>query len=218
MINRIGTNSYKRIKDKLNKLGYDINPLIFVYMRLISSLILFSALLFLVEYGYVIAPVVTVLYYVFIEIVVLDWGIKVRVKEIENDALEFMPVFLISLKGGRNIKKSLLYTTEIIDNSLSGEFKRVLYDEKIGKSLDEALMNLKTRIPSDLVVNMIVSILEANRLGNNINESINNQLSYIDTKNKKRILNSYKVVPLKMAISSVIFVFLVILLLAICSI
>ncbi len=218
MINRVGINSYNRIKDKLNKLGYNINPLIFIYMRLISSLLLFIVLLFLVDYGYVVAPIVTVLYYVFIEVVVLDFSIKVRVKEIEYDALEFMPIFLLSLKSGRNVKKSLVYTTDIVDNTLSNEFKKVLYDEKIGKSLDEALMNLKSRIPSDLVVNMIVSIVEANRLGNNINDSINNQLSYIEDKKKKGILNSYKVVPLKMAISSVIFVFLVILLLTICSI
>lgn len=218
MINRVGTNSYNRIKDKLNKLGYNINPLIFIYMRLISSLLLFIVLLFLVDYGYVVAPIVTVLYYVFIEVVVLDFSIKVRVKEIEYDALEFMPIFLLSLKSGRNVKKSLVYTTDIVDNTLSNEFKKVLYDEKIGKSLDEALMNLKSRIPSDLVVNMIVSIVEANRLGNNINDSINNQLSYIEDKKKKGILNSYKVVPLKMAIASVIFVFLVILLLTICSI
>lgn len=218
MINRVGTNSYNRIKDKLNKLGYNINPLVFIYMRLISSLLLFIVLLFLVDYGYVVAPIVTVLYYVFIEVVVLDFSIKVRTKEIEYDALEFMPIFLLSLKSGRNVKKSLVYTTDIVDNTLSNVFKKVLYDEKIGKSLDEALMNLKLRIPSDLVVNMIVSIVEANRLGNNINDSINNQLSYIEDKKKKGILNSYKVVPLKMAIASVIFVFLVILLLTICSI
>ena len=218
MINRVGTNSYNRIKDKLNKLGYNINPLIFIYMRLVSSLLLFIVLLFLVDYGYVVAPIVTVLYYILIEVVVLDFSIKVRVKEIEYDALEFMPIFLLSLKSGRNVKKSLIYTTDIVDNTLANEFKKVLYDEKIGKSLDEALMNLKLRIPSDLVVNMIVSIVEANRLGNNINDSINNQLSYIEDKKKKGILNSYKVVPLKMAIASVIFVFLVILLLTICSI
>lgn len=218
MINRVGTNSYNRIKDKLNKLGYNINPLIFIYMRLVSSLLLFIVLLFLVDYGYVVAPIVTVLYYILIEVVVLDFSIKVRVKEIEYDALEFMPIFLLSLKSGRNVKKSLVYTTDIVDNTLANEFKKVLYDEKIGKSLDEALMNLKLRIPSDLVVNMIVSIVEANRLGNNINDSINNQLLYIEDKKKKGILNSYKVVPLKMAIASVIFVFLVILLLTICSI
>ncbi|MGN1372346.1 MAG: type II secretion system F family protein [Candidatus Coprovivens sp.] len=216
MINKIGTNSYNRIKAKIALNGYNVNPLVFIYMRLFSSLILFIVLLFLVNYGYIIAPVITVLYYIFIEMVVLDFGLKNRVEEIENDALEFMPIFLLSLKNGRNIKKSLKYTTEIVDNTLSSEFAKVLYDEKVGNSLDEALIKMKSRIPSDLVINMIVSIIEANRLGNSISDSINTQLSYIDNKRKTRIISSYKIVPLKMAFISVVFVFVVTILLLLC--
>lgn len=218
MINRIGNSSYNRVKDKLVKIGYSINPLIFMYMRLVSSLLIFVILLFTIDYGYLIAPIVTVLYYVFVEIVILDISIKKRTIELENDALEFMPIFMLSMKSGRSIKKSLSYATDIIDNSLSREFKKVLNDEKIGKSLDEALMSLKNRIPSDFVINMIVSIVETNRLGNSINDSIDKQLSYIDGKRKRKILNSYKIIPFKLAIISVVFVLIVILLLTICSI
>ncbi len=213
MINRIGKNSYKRIKNKIDKLGYSINPLIFIYMRLISSLLLFIVLLFFVSYGYIISPIVTVLYYILVENIILDGSIKIRKNEIESDSVEFMPIFLLSLKSGRNIKKALYYTTEVVDNSLSSEFKRVLHDSKIGKSFDEALIQMKERIPSDLVNNMIVSIIEANRLGNNINDSINTQLSYIEEKKKRKILNTYRAIPIKIAIVSVIFVFLVLLLL-----
>lgn len=218
MINRVGSGSYIRIKDKINKMGYSINPLIFIYMRLISSLLLFIVLLFFVQYGYLIAPVVTVVYYVFVEFIILDFSIKVRGRELEKDALDFMPIFLLGLKGERNVKKALKYSTEVVDNSLSNEFKKALYSENVGKSLDEALMDLKSRIPSDLIVNMIVSIVEANRMGNNISDSITKQLSYIDDERKRKILNSYKIVPFKMALISVVFVFLIILLLTICSI
>lgn len=217
MINRVGNNSYNRIKDKLNMLGFVINPLVFIYMRLISSLILFLVLLFAIPYGYIIAPIVTVLYYIFVEIIIIDLAIKGRIRELEDDAICFMPIFLLAVKSGRNIKKSLQYTTDIIDNTLSKEFKRVLFDEKIGKSFDDALLELKKRIPSDIVVNMIVSIIEANRMGNNVNDSINSQLNYLKDRKNKKILNTYKVVPLKMAIVSVIFVFLVIVLLSVCS-
>ena len=125
---------------------------------------------------------------------------------------------MLSIKGGRNIKKSLMYSTDIVDNTLSSVFKRVLFDEKVGKSFDESLIELKKRIPSDVVVNIISSIIEANRMGNNINDSVNDQLSYLNDRKNKRILNAYRIIPLKMAITSVVFVFLVILLLVICSI
>ena len=46
MINRVGSNSYNRIREKINKMGVVINPLVFIYMRLISSLILFFVLFF----------------------------------------------------------------------------------------------------------------------------------------------------------------------------
>lgn len=212
----IGSKSYNRVMNKINKMGLSINPLVFIYMRLISSLLLFVGLLFLVDYGYIIAPLVTIIYYVFIEVVVLDFSIKVRIKEIEYDALDFMPIFLLSLKSGRNVKKALVYTTDIVDNTLSSEFKKVLYDEKIGKSLDESLMDMKYRIPSDLVANMIISVIEANRLGNNISDSINNQLSYIEGRRNKKIFTSYKVVPFKMAIISILFVFIIMFFLILC--
>lgn len=217
MINRVGSNSYNRIRDKINKMGVVINPLVFIYMRLISSLILFFVLLFTIPYGYLISPIVVVCYYVFVEVIIIDLSIKNRAKELEDDAIDFMPIFLLSVKSGRNIKKSLKYSTDIIDNTLSREFKRVLFDEKIGKSFDEALLDLKKRIPSDIVVNMIISIVEANRMGNNVNDSINEQLTYLKDKKCKKILNAHKVIPLKMAIVSVIFVFLVILLMTLCS-
>lgn len=218
MINRVVNISYNRIKNKMNKMGYIINPLIFIYMRLISSLILFIVLLFFLQYGYLIAPIVTVLYYIFVEVVILDFNIKVRADELENDALDFIPILLLGLKGERNVRKALVYSTEIVDNSLSDEFKKVLGNEKIGKTLDEALLEMKMRIPSDFILNMITSICEANRLGNSINESIGNQLSYIESKKKRKIINSYKIIPFKMAIASVVFIFAVILLLAVCSI
>lgn len=211
----IGKNAYNRIEQKINYLSYDINPLIFIYMRLISSLVLFFVLLFCCKYGYLVAPIITIIYYILIEYFVLDKPIKIRIKILENDSLEFFPILLLSLKGGRNIRKSLMYTTSIVKNDLSLEFQKVLYDEKIGKSLDEALMKLRTRIPSELVVNMIISIIEANRLGNNINDSINKQLSYIEERKNHKMMNSYKIVPLKMALLSLLFVFGVLLLLLI---
>lgn len=211
----IGKNAYNRVEQKINYLSYNINPFVFIYMRLISSLILFLVLLFCCKYGYIIAPVITIIYYILIEYFVLDKPIKIRSKILENDSLEFFPILLLALKGGRNIRKSLVYTTYVVKNDLSLEFEKVLYDEKIGKSLDEALMRLRTRIPSELVVNMVISIIEANRLGNNINDSINKQLSYVEERKNHKILNSYKIIPLKMALLSLLFVFGVLLLLLI---
>ena len=213
----VSKNLYKRIENKFNLLGYTINPLVFIYMRLVSSIILFILLLY-IPYGYIVSPIVTFIYYFAIEYFVLNCSIKLRKSELEYDALEYFPIFLLSLNGERNIRKALVLSCNSVDNSLSNEFKRVLYDEKIGKSLDESLMLLKSRIPSEFITNIIVSIIEANRMGNSISDSVNIQLKYIEDKKNKRVLAYYRSIPLKMAIISMLFVFAILCLMILCNV
>ena len=158
------------------------------------------------------------MYYFGIEYIVLNCTIKLRKSELEYDALEFFPIFLLALNGERNIKKALILSCNAVDNNLSSEFKRVLYDEMIGKSLDESLILLKSRIPSLFITNIIVSIIEANRMGNSISDSVKIQLKYIEDKKNKRILSYYKSIPLKMAIISMFFVFAILCLMILCNI
>lgn len=200
---------YNNVSKKLRYMGLKINPKVFIYMRLISCIILFLILLLGVDYGYLVAPIVAIAYYMFIEIVILDLGIRRRGLELEEDALNFMPIFLTALKQGRNVKNALVLSTSVVNNTLSDEFKVVLRDVNIGKSLEEALNMLKNRIPSIIINNMIIGIIEANRLGIDINENINIQLSYIKDKKRKEILSYYKKIPLKLSLISIVFVFIV---------
>lgn len=213
----LNSRSYKRISKKLKYAGMIVNPSIFVYMRLVSSLILFIFLLFFSSYGYLIAPIVAIIYYYFIEYVILDIQIDKRKKELENDALDYFPILLLCLKGSNNVKKAISLTNDQVKNSLSKEFDRVIRDVKIGKSLDEALTLMKDRIPSTFIVNVIVNLVEANRMGNSISESIKDQLDYIEDKRKKKIVKYHKMMPFKVAIASIIFVFAMLFLLIFCS-
>ena len=186
-------------------LGFTINPLIFIYMRLISSFVLFIVLLFSIPYGYLVSPIVVVLYYIFVEIIIIDLSIKVIVRELEEDALEFIPVFMLSIKGGRNIKKSLIYSTDIVDNTLSSEFKRVLFDEKVGKSFDESLIELKKRIPSDAINNAVLNITQSNIFGSSIINSLYNQIDFLREKQIQDIKTEIVKLPTKISAISVVF-------------
>jgi tight adherence protein C len=197
--------------------GMIVNPSIFVYMRLASSLILFIFLLFFSSYGYIVAPIVTIIYYYFIEYVILDIQIGKRKKELEECSLDYFPILLLCLKGSNNVKKAISLTNEQVNNSLSKEFERVIRDVKIGKSLDESLTLLKDRIPSTFIINIIVNLIEANRMGNSISDSIKDQLDYIEDKRKKKIIKYHRMMPYKVAIASIIFVFAMLFLLIFCS-
>lgn len=213
----LNSRSYKRISKKMKYAGMIVNPSIFVYMRLASSLILFIFLLFFSSYGYIVAPIVTIIYYYFIEYVILDIQIGKRKKELEECSLDYFPILLLCLKGSNNVKKAISLTNEQVNNSLSKEFERVIRDVKIGKSLDESLTLLKDRIPSTFIINIIVNLIEANRMGNSISDSIKDQLDYIEDKRKKKIIKYHRMMPYKVAIASIIFVFAMLFLLIFCS-
>lgn len=199
----------RNIKRKMGYLGLKVNYKVFLIIRLISSLILFFLVLLLCKYGFILAPICTLIYFFTIEYIIIDRSISLRKAELESDALEFFPIFLLSLKDGRNVKKALQVSTSIVDNKLSTEFKKALNEIEIGKSVEEVLVQMKRYIPSDSINNIVSSIVEVNRVGSNINDSVNLQLDYILQKNRKKIVNRYKSVPLIMAIYSIIFVLIV---------
>ena len=135
----LNSRSYKRIDKKMKYAGMIVNPNIFILMRLASSLILLVFLLFFSSYGYIVGPIVTIIYYYFIEYVILDIQIGKRKQQLEEESLEYFPILLLCLNGSNNIKKAITLTNEQVNNSLSKEFERVIRNVKIGKSLDEAL-------------------------------------------------------------------------------
>lgn len=203
-------NKVSTLQKKLNLLGINMKANVFVTFKIISSLVLFIILLFISKVGYLLAPIITVIYYVLVEYIFIDLEIYKRSLRLEYDALEFFPVFLLSLNGGRNIKKAIILSTSIVNNSLSKEFEKVLNDINIGKSLEEALLLLEDRIPSEIINNIILNIREANRFGNSISDSVNRHLELIEEKYQKNVIKNYKYVPLKLTIVSISFVFIMI--------
>lgn len=203
-------NKKNRISRKLQLMGLHLNYKVFGYMRLVSTIILFIGLLFLSPYGYIVAPICALIYYFLLEYIILDLGIKRRKRLLESQANSFFRTFLLLLKSGRGIKNSLILTTSVLDNELSYEFRKELGNIKNGKTLEEGLSSLTLRIPSLIINNIITSVIEASRYGNNVLESILLQLEYIKEIEENRVLRSYRVVPYKAALLSLMFGFIMI--------
>lgn len=203
-------NKKNRISRKLQLMGLHLNYKVFGYMRIVSTIILFIGLLFLSPYGYIVAPICALIYYFLLEYIILDLGIKRRKRLLESQANSFFRTFLLLLKSGRGIKNSLILTTSVLDNELSYEFRKELSNIKNGKTLEEGLSSLTLRIPSLIINNIITSVIEASRYGNNVLESILLQLEYIKEIEEKRVLRSYRVVPYKAALLSLMFGFIMI--------
>ena len=186
------------LNKKIKLLGINAkhNAYTFMTLRIITSIFLFIMILFLNDFGYILAPILTYLYYVFLPNLYFNTKIKKRGRRLDYQAMYFFEILALSIESGNNLIKAIKTTSNSIDNELALEFREVIREVEMGKSLDEALTLLKERIPSDTINNIILNIRESNLF---------NQIDYIREKivleNRARISK----LPLKISIISVIF-------------
>ena len=207
--------SIKKMQKKIDLLGtngtYDAS--IFLNIRLFSSIVLFFVLLYLFKWGIVVAPIITVLYYIFLPKIVIDRKIEERAIKLDEEAMFFFEVLTLSLETGRSLKIALEITVNNVNGELKDEFKVAMDEMRYGKSLNEALDNLKLRIPSDTINNIILNIEESNTLGNSVIDIMYDGIEYIREKRIMDMKARINKVPLKVSVISVVFFIPLILLL-----
>lgn len=196
-----------KISKKITLLGLDKNISVYEFLntRLITSIIIFLVILYFSKYGYILAPIVVIIYYFLFEKVVLDSKIKTRKFKLESEAMHFFEILTLSLETGRNLEEALNVTISNIDGSLSNEFKEAIRETKFGKSLKEALVDLQRRIPSENINNIILALTESNIYGTSIIDTLNNQVDYLREKRKLEIKAEISKIPIKVSIVSVLF-------------
>ena len=200
-------NQIESVKSKIMLLGVDckLDEINLLNFRLFSSIIIFFVLLYFLDFGYFTAPVVIIIYYTLFFNFYFNPKIEKRRKELEKDALYFFEILALSLDAGRNIKTSIEVTCSSVDSSLSKEFKKLLSDISFGKDLNDALEDLKYRIPSDTINNIILNIKEANIFGNDIVNTVFEQVDYIRQKRVLEAKAKINKMPIKISVVSVIF-------------
>ncbi len=210
--------SIDKMQARIDLLGYreSYSAIIFLNIRLLSSTFLFFMILYLFEWGYVLAPLITFLYYIFLPKIAIDQKVSKRGSRLDKEAMYFFEVLTLSLESGRNLQSALEVTASNIDSELSSEFKQTLEEVRFGKSLNEALDDLKRRIPSDTINNIILNISQSNIFGNSIIDTLYNQIDYIRDKKVMETRAKMSKIPIQISVVSVIF-FIPILLLLILS-
>ena len=204
----IYSNTYidKLIK-KVNMLGINDHTDVYkvIIWRLISSIALFVVILLISNYGYILAPVLTFLYYKLFNMAVLDDKIKKRTVKLEGEAMHFFEVLTLSLETGRNLASAIEVTTNNVSGLLSDEFKETIREVGFGKSLNESLSDMQKRIPSDTINNIIVSLTESNVYGNSIIKNLYNQIDFLREKRKVEVKGKISKVPVLISVISVLF-------------
>jgi len=205
----------ENIQSKLNMLGNDgklkFDATGFLTARLLTSVILAIVLVFTNIQNYVIPFVIIIYYNLFYYIFITD-PINKRIKKLDLEALTFFEILTLTLESGRNLENALEMTVNNVDNELSKEFKRSLTEMKFGRSLMESLEDLKKRMPSETINNILLNITQTNIFGNSIIETMNNQVEYLREKQMMEVKAQINKIPNKVSIISVIFIIPLILL------
>lgn len=197
----------KRVKDKITMLkNYPLDEVQFLNVKFITSIIVFILIILNTKIGYIFAPIISIIYYYFFEIIFLDQKIKKRTKKLDKEALIFFEVLTLTLESGRNLEKALEITVLNVNSELSQEFKQVLFEVKFGKSLLEALNDAKKRIPSETINNIILNITQTNIFGNSIIDTMYSQIDFLREKQVLQIREEINKIPNKVSIISVIFI------------
>ena len=192
-------------KVKLLGIGDKTSAYDVIINRLAISILIFIISLFVFDYGYIIAPVATFLFYMLYTHATLDDKIKKRSVKIEAEAMHFFEVLTLSLETGRNLVEAIDVTTANVNGKLSDEFKEAVREVSFGKSLNEALSDMQERIPSDTVNNIVLSLTESNLYGNSIIENLYNQIDFLREKRKMEVKGRISKVPILISVISVFF-------------
>ncbi len=205
----------ERIQNKLLLLGSEKKqtPEHYLNIRICTTVLVFLCILYTENLGYIVAPLIAILYYYGFYYVTLLHPIKERGKKLDREALHFFEILTLTLESGRNLENSLEITVCNVDSELSSEFKKALFETKFGKTLIEALEDMKNRIPSETINNIILNITQTDVFGNSILETMYNQIEFLRDKQILEIKGQINKIPNKISIISVLFIVPLILLL-----
>lgn len=195
----------KRVENKIKLLGnFDLSIEDYLLIRLMMSTMVFIIFFLMTKYSFL-APLMTVLFYIFFEKIILDYQIKKREKLIEKEAIFFFQIVNLTLESSRNLKYAIEITSKTVNGELSSEFKKAFGEMKLGKSFNEALKAMKERIPSENVNSIILNLTESAIFGSSIISTINNQIEYIEEKQLLEVKALINKLPTKISIISVLF-------------
>ena len=197
----------EKVEKKIKLLGVNnkMDAIDFINLRIVLSVIFFFMILSISKFGYILAPILTIVFYYLFGYYLLDSKIKKRCQNLESEAIHFFEVLTLSIDAGRNLGDAINVTVSNVNGELALEFKEVMREVKFGKSLSEALRDMEENIPSANINNIILSLTEADIYGNSIINSLYTQIDYLREKRKLEVKAVISKIPIRISVISVLF-------------
>ncbi len=183
------------------------NATTYLNTRFITTILVFLFTLYKGgDMSYILAPVITILYFYTFYIFTIELPLHKRILKLDHEALSFFEILTLTLESGRNLEHALEVAVFNVDSEISKEFRKTLFEVKFGKSLIEALEDMKKRIPSETINNIILNITQTNVFGSSILDTMYNQIDFLRDKQILEIKGQISKIPNKISIISVIFI------------
>lgn len=197
-----------KIEYNLKCLGKDTKYDVYTFClyRLFTTILVFILAIFILDSGYILAPFIMIGYYYLFYYLNITRKLKSKNIRLEHQALYFFEILTLTLESGRNLENALRVTCDNVDSEISSEFQKSLDEMKYGKSLIEALSDLKKHISSDIINNIILNIIQTNRFGNSILDTLYNEVDYLRQKELLTVKEQINKIPNKVSIVSVLFI------------
>lgn len=197
----------QKIDEKLIMMGKSKwTPSTFTNLRICLCVVVFMIFLFTSDFGYIVAPLSSIAFYYLFYYIFITTPLKKRIRKLDHEALNFFEILTLTLESGRNLEKSLEVTVFNVHSELSDEFKKTLFEMKFGKSLIEAMEDMKYRIPSETINNIILNITQTNVFGNRILDNLYSQVAFLREKQVLEIRGQMNKIPNKISMISVVFI------------
>ena len=200
--------SLEQIEHDLACLGKDTkyNLESFCKYRSLATIAIFIIIIFFTNHGYLFAPFVSIVFYQMFYYLSITKKLNKKSLRLEHEALYFFEILTLTLESGRNLEEALRVTCHNVSSEISDEFQNTLNETKYGKSLNEALEDMKKRMPSDTIDNIILNIIQTTEFGNSILDTLYNQVDFLREKQILEIKKQINKIPNKVIIISVIFI------------
>lgn len=195
-----------------NKTTY-VNDLTLYFLVIVMALALSIVFCYHRFYFIIFLPTLAALAF---EFIYYDLRLAKRKAVLNKEALFFFQILSLTLESGNNLKGAIELTTSSISNELSDEFKKALSDIRMGSTMNEALLDLEKRIPSEVISNIILNLTESNVYGSDMIKGLNTQIDYLNSKLILSVREQINKMPIKISVVSVL-LFIPIILLIILS-
>ena len=206
----------KKLEKKIKLLGIDYDVRIFNVLRTIFAIIILLYLVFSIKIGYIIAPIIALLFFVLCEYIIIDVPLKKKNIDVEKEGIKYVSALLLNLKNGKSVKTSIKNSSKVIKGEISNRFAKVLSDVKIGLTLEESLTDLSERIPSIYLQNVILNLKENTKYGTDIIKNIEWQLEAMEQHYEGLVIGRKKMLPIKLCLNTLLFLAIMIMLLIYC--